>query len=68
MNRQEAVDAIVRGGKTPEQAEAFLAILGSAWRRRDWLPGEPLSGEEIRTNLDTFLGGETGPPADPLSR
>jgi hypothetical protein len=62
--RDEAVDAIcAKTGKTPEQANAFLDILGSAFRRRGWSEGEPLSQEEIEERLGTFLeetGGHDG--------
>lgn len=53
--REEAVQAIVGGtDKTPEQAEAFLDILGSAFRRRGWAEGEPLSQKEIAERIDVF--------------
>ena len=55
MNRQDAINAIVAKGKTPEQAEAFLALLGSAWVRRGWVDGKPLSDAEAKTAMDTFL-------------
>lgn len=42
MTYEEAIAAIVESGKTREQAEAFLAIVGSAFRRRGWTDGEPL--------------------------
>ena len=54
--RDEVVAAICeRTGKTPEQAEAFLDVLGSALRRRGWIPGDPLAQEDIAQKLDTFL-------------
>lgn len=57
MNRDEAVAAIAAGtGKTADQAEAFLDILGSAFRRRGWIAGEPLADEAIAERLDTFVG------------
>lgn len=41
MNRGDAAAAITEGtGKTREQAQAFLDILGSAFRRRGWVEGE----------------------------
>lgn len=56
MNRDEAVAAITEGaGKTPEQAQAFLDILGSAFRRRGWVEGEPLDQDAIAERLDTFV-------------
>lgn len=60
-SRREMVEAIcARTGKTPEQAEAFLDILGSAFRRRGWADGEPLPEQEIGERLDTFLGARRG--------
>lgn len=59
MNRDEAVAAIVETGKTPEEAEAFLAILGSAFARRGWIEGTPMSQDGIDANLRTFLGTDT---------
>jgi hypothetical protein len=54
--RSEAVAAIVaKTGKSAEQAEAFLDLLGSAFARRGWLDGEPLSQERIAERVDTFL-------------
>jgi hypothetical protein len=55
--RSEAVDAIVkRTGKTPEQAEAFLDIFGSALTRRGWANGKLLDQDEIADRVDTFIG------------
>jgi hypothetical protein len=59
MDRQQAIDAIVAKGKTPEQAEAFLAILGSAWARRGWADGEPMGDDEAQAALEVFLGDST---------
>ena len=65
MNRDEAVEAICAGtGKNREQAEAFLDILGSAFRRRGEVEGEPLSQEELGERLSTFLGQREGGSAD----
>ena len=58
MDRSDAVQAIVATGKTPEQAEAFLDVLGSAFRRRGWVEGEPLPPEEIKQRMTVFLDGE----------
>lgn len=55
MNREDAINAIVTTGKTREQAEAFLDILGSAFARRGWVEGEPLQPEAVAERLDTFL-------------
>lgn len=61
MKRADAVEAIAEGtGKTAEQAEAFLDILGSAFRRRGWVEGEPLTEDEIGARLDTFIGDAQG--------
>jgi NADH:ubiquinone oxidoreductase subunit E len=55
--REEAIEGIMaKVGKTREQAEAFLDILGSAMRRRSWIEGEPLEQSEIGAKLDTFMG------------
>jgi NADH:ubiquinone oxidoreductase subunit E len=60
-SRHDAVEAIcAKTGKTPEQAEAFLAILGSAFRRRGWVDGEPLSEQEIGKQVGTFLEARRG--------
>ncbi len=57
--RGEAVRAIVeKTGKTPEQAEAFLDLVGSAFRRRGWVDGEPMTQDQIGERLDVFLGTE----------
>lgn len=57
--RETAIEAIVRDtGDTREQAEAFLDIVGSAFARRGWIEGEPLSPDEIGERLDIFLGGK----------
>lgn len=56
--REKAIEAVMGSGrgKTREQAEAFLDILGSAFRRRGWAEGEPLNQTEIGDRLDTFIG------------
>lgn len=51
----DAIDAIVATGKTPEQAEAFLDLVGSAFRRRGWIEGDPLSPGKIGERVDAFL-------------
>ena len=56
MNRDDATAAIMNTGKTQDQADAFLAILGSSFARRGWVEGEPLSQDEIAANLNVFLG------------
>lgn len=58
MNREEAVAAIVASGKTPEQAEAYLDILGSAFARRGLVEGEPLPRKVIEERIRTYLGEE----------
>jgi hypothetical protein len=47
-------------GKTREQAEAFLDIVGSAFRRNGWAPGSPMTDEQIDKKLSTFLGTTDG--------
>jgi hypothetical protein len=57
VDREDAIDAIITDtGKTREQAEAFLDIAGSAFRRRGWADGEPLSRSEIAERLRRFVG------------
>lgn len=56
MNREDAIKALTDKGKTREQAEAFIDLMGSAFRRRGWVPGEPLSDEQIADRMDTFMG------------
>ena len=59
--RERAIEGIcAKTGKTREQAEAFLDILGSALRRRGWIDGEPLTQDEIGSKLDTFIGQREG--------
>ena len=56
MDREGAINAITTStGKTREQAEAFLDIVGSAFRRRGWMDGKPLGQTEIVERLDTFV-------------
>lgn len=46
-----------RSGKTREQAEAFLAVLGSAMSKRfDWPEVPKLSADETAAAVDTFIG------------
>ena len=59
MTRDDAVAAVVRTGKTREQAEAVLDLLESGFCRRGWWPGEPLSREQVAERFNTFMG--TGP-------
>lgn len=60
LTRDDLTRAIVdKTGKTPEQADAFLNILGSAFARRGWVDGQPLSPDEIERNLNTFVGDGT---------
>lgn len=54
MNREEAIKAITDSGKTREQAEAFLNLVGSAFARRGWVEGEPLDPEGITANAEAF--------------
>lgn len=55
--RADMVRAIVeKTGDTEEQAEAFIDIVGSAFARRGWIEGEPLSPEELEYKLKVFLG------------
>jgi hypothetical protein len=56
VTREEAIVAIVEKGKTREQAEAFLAIMGSAFRRRGWVEGEPLDDDALADQYQAFLG------------
>lgn len=60
MNRQDAVEALVASGRTPAQADAFLDLLTSAFRRRGWAEGEPLSQAEISQRLDQLLTADDG--------
>ena len=56
MTRESLIEGLVAKGKTREQAEAFLDIMGSAFKRKGWAPGEPLKSEEISEKLDIFIG------------
>lgn len=58
MNREEAVTAIVATGKTREQAEAYLDILGSALARRGLVEGNPLPAKVIEERIKTFLAAD----------
>lgn len=55
MNREDAIEAITGTGKSREQADAFLDILGSAFRRRGWVEGEPLTTGEIDDRMNVFV-------------
>jgi hypothetical protein len=58
MTYEDAVVAICdRTGKTREQAEAFLALLGSAFARRGWVTGPVLDESQIGERIDVFLEG-----------
>lgn len=54
--REQAIRALTDKGKTREQAEAFLDLLGSAFRRKGWMEGDPLPPQQVKERLDTFLG------------
>lgn len=54
---EQFIAAMVAKGKTREQAQAFLDILGSAMKRRGWIEGEPMDQEQIGDKLNTFMGG-----------
>ena len=57
QKREEVIKAICeRTGKTREQADALLDILGSAFRRRGLIEGEPLTDEQTTQRVDTWLG------------
>jgi hypothetical protein len=58
VDREVAIEAIMGTGKSREQAEAFLDLMGSAFRRRGWAEGAPLSQDEIGDRLNVFLGEE----------
>lgn len=58
MNRADAIAAIVSTGKTPAQAEAFLDVLGSGFRRRGWVQGDPLSRAEVDAKMMIFVGSD----------
>lgn len=56
--REDVIAAVcAKTGKTREQVEAFLDILGSGLRRRGFANNARLLNEdEIRERLNTFLG------------
>jgi hypothetical protein len=56
MDREGVIQALVNKGKTREQAIAVLDLIGSAFRRRGWAEGEPLTQDQIGERLDTFVG------------
>ena len=58
--RERVIQASMARGKTREQAEAFLDIVGSAFRRNGWVPGAPMTNEQIDKKLSTFLGTTDG--------
>jgi hypothetical protein len=58
--REQVIQASIARGKTREQAEAFLDIVGSAFRRNGWAPGEPLTEQQIDKKLSTFMGTTDG--------
>lgn len=61
--RDDAIARIMaRTGKSREQAGAFLDVLGSAFKRRGWVEGDPLDREQISEKLDTFLGIDAEDP------
>ncbi|UVK58458.1 hypothetical protein SEA_GLOBIWARMING_66 [Arthrobacter phage GlobiWarming] len=67
--REQIIQSSMARGKTREQAEAFLDIVGSAFRRNGWAPGEPMTDEQVDKKLSTFLGTTDGESsADPLRR
>lgn len=65
MTREQAVHAIMGAGKSREQAEAYLALVKSAFSRRGWVDGTPMSPERIEVNLATFLGDVVDGIEDP---
>lgn len=56
MTRESLIKGLMARGKTREQAEAFLDIMGSAFRSKGWAPGKPLESAEISEKLDVFIG------------
>ena len=58
--RESVIQASMARGKTREQAEAFLDIVGSAFRRNGWAPGSPMTDQQIDKKLSTFLGTTDG--------
>ncbi|MGN6653824.1 MAG: hypothetical protein ACTHJ9_00615 [Rhodanobacter sp.] len=60
IEREDLIEGICkRTGKTREQAEAFMAVLGSAFARRGWAEGEPLSEEVVEEKFGVFLGEDS---------
>lgn len=51
---------MTKKGKTREQVEAFLELVSSGFRRRGWLPGEPLTPEDADAKLGLFLSYDKG--------
>lgn len=60
MNRDEAMNVLIASGKTAEQANAFLDILGSAFARRGWIDGEPLPADQLEDRWDKL----SNPPSE----
>jgi len=60
MKREDSIEALTSKGKTREQAEAFIDLMGSAFARRGWIPGEPLDDKAIGERMDTFVAAEEG--------
>lgn len=58
MNREDAIEALTSKGKTREQAEAFIDLMGSAFKRCGWIPGEPLDDNAIAERWETLFGPE----------
>ena len=63
MDKESLIQGLMEKGKTREQAEAFMDLMGSAFKRRGWAEGEPLDKEQISERLDTFLGDNNGKTA-----
>jgi len=54
---QFIADYCAKSGKTREQAEAFLAVLGSAMAKRGiWPEATVLSDDETSEAVGTFIG------------
>lgn len=63
MTHEDAIVAICeRTGKTREQAEAFLTLVGSAFSRRGWAAAPVLDSGQVREQFDTFLGRPVDEP------
>jgi hypothetical protein len=56
-SREEVIKALMeKTGKTREQIESFLAVLGSGMVRRGWWDGDVLSEEEQERHVKIFIG------------